>query len=390
MRDGAGPLLTVFLIRYASLDPSGLSWVMAMPGIAALLLQIPLGFLYDRVADRRRLLALGASVMIAAGFLLSRVPGFYGLLVAQALVGVAMSMLSVGVPALSLQTCRAEGFGPRLARNEVFSKIGNFSALGLTGFLTQSYGLHWMFAVIYAFAGGVILVSLAMPKPAPTEPAPPAAPRSAAAPAPRLWRAVATPAFLRLVALTGLYFFANSAMLFVFEQAFVPGHPNGGAGLISSALGVSQVMVFVGSIYLARKTKLLDAEAYLGFGFFLIVARGFLFAADLEIYSLFPGEFLDGIIAAIVIIVPARAMAAMGEQNFNIRSGLLGTAASLGASASTVSAGYLIQHVGHGYTFIALAAAGAIGLGAVYLGKLLAPRFTPAAEWGGGRRHKNE
>lgn len=364
MRDGVGPLLSVFLIRYASLDPTGLSWVMAAPGIAALCLQIPLGFLYDKVTDRRLVLAAGGAAMILASFLLSSLPGFYGLLAAQAITGLAMAMISVGLPALSIQVCGSEGFGRRLARNEIFCKVGNFAALGVSGLITQKYGLHWMFAVIYFFAGAVVLASVAMPR-APKN----LAPTAPVIPQARTYRpwlgTLKSPAFLKLISLTALYFFANSSMFFVFEQSFVPAHPNGGAGYISTALGFNQVIVFFASLYLARKTNLGDPLKILGVGFALMMLRGVSYAADLGLYSLGFSEFLDGILAAIVIIVPSRAIAALDEKNFNVLCGFVGTAASLGASLSTISAGYLIKHVGYAYTFLTFASAGGVGLAAV-------------------------
>jgi len=363
MRDGVGPLLSVFLIQYAALDPTGLSWVMAAPGIAALCLQIPLGFIYDKVADRRKVLAGGGLAMLFAAFVLSRVPGFYGLLGAQAITGLAMALLSVGVPALSLQISGKEGFGKRLARNEVFCKVGNFSALGLTGLITQKLGLHLMFYVIYAFAAAVILASFLVPKPEP-EALQPKKLKLAQAEGPSILEALKSPPFLALIFLTTLYFFGNSSMLFVFEQRFVPAHPNGGAGYISTAMGMNQVVVFFATLYLARKADLGDPIRILGIGFLLMLVRGLAYAGDFGLYSLGLGEFLDGFLAAIVIIVPSRAIASLCEKNFNVLSGFVGTAACLGASLSTIGAGYFIKHFGHSVAFLIFAGVGALGLAA--------------------------
>ena len=362
MRDGAGPLLAVFLIQEAALSPSALSWVMAAPGIASLCLSAPVGFFYDKIADRRRLLALGGALMLLASFLISLNPRFYLLFLAQALAGIAMPLLSCGIPALSLQLFGAAGFGPRLARNEVFSKLGNFVSLGITGFLTQRYGVEYMFPVIYCFAGLVIVTSLLVRAPAlRAEDHQTSEENKPRAPSLHLRQVLKSRRFLMLVALTCLYFLSNSSMLFIFEQRFVPLHPNGGAGYISSALALTQAVIFVSSIYLARMRDLGNPLRYLLIGFFLMLVRGLLYAGDGSLPILAAGQLLDGMIAAIVIIVPTRALAVLNEKNFNLLSGSFGTFCSLGASASMVSAGYLIQGIGFEGAFLAFSGLALLG-----------------------------
>ena len=264
----------------------------------------------------------------------------------------------MGVPAVSLSLSGPLGFGARLARNEVFSKAGNFTALGITGYLTQRHGLQWMFPVIYTSAALVFINSLFLPKvqtERDTKPATWAEKKQALLPV------LASPAFLQLACLTFLYFLANSSMLFVFEQRFVPMRPNGGAGFISSAQAATQAVIFCASIFLARANTDRKPISFLGFGFALMMVRGILFAASGSILSLFAGQILDGVIAAIVLIVPVKALSRMAEKNFNLLSGSFGTFCSLGASISMVSAGYLLPGLGHERTFLAFAAVAAIG-----------------------------
>jgi sugar phosphate permease len=53
---------------------------------------------------------------------------------------------------------------------------------------------------------------------------------------------------------------------------------------------------------------------------------------------------------------------AFGSGHFNLAQGVIGTAVGIGASLSTVVAGYASDQFGHGVAFMALAAAALSGL----------------------------
>ena len=95
MRDGAGPLLAVFLIQATALNSTDLSWVMAAPGLACVCLQAPIGYVFDAARDKRLLLAAAACLLAGSAWALSNFSGFWVLFAAQALVGVTMAILSV-------------------------------------------------------------------------------------------------------------------------------------------------------------------------------------------------------------------------------------------------------------------------------------------------------
>lgn len=382
MRDGIGPLLTIFLIQKTRLDPQQLSFLLAAPSLINILAQVPVGVWLDRVHHQGRIVALGAAFMALASFGISTVPPFVWMFGIQLLAGLACCLVSVGVPAVSLSVVSANGFGARIARNEIFSKVGNFGALALTGYLTQKYSIHAMFYVVYAFAASLIISSFSLKKPlSPTQTDTAieidsathlnkgfdrsefvkelAIVEAACASTPVVWR---DKYFRKLVAAAFVLQFSNASLFLIFEQSFVRKQVNGGVGILSAALFATQVVIILASLAIARWTKKVEPINILRVAFVLIAIRSAVLAAQQGLVSLMVAQFFDGCIAAILIIVPARALASANSGNFNVLSGILGTCVAMGAMASTLSAGYLIAHFGFVCAFLAFGAFALLGL----------------------------
>ena len=360
MRDGAGPLLTVFLIQNTHWSPQELSWILAAPGMINMLAQIPIGVAFDKAKHQNWLIALGGVLMAGAAFGISQVPSFALTFAVQLVTGMACCLISVGVPALTLTTVSAADFGPRLARNEVFSKIGNFGAIAVTGYIAQKFNLHSIFYVVYCLAFILMTSALAVDK------------------SELITRSVDNPTyalpfrtslanvlrqtlFIKMVCISFIYQFANSSLLLIFEQSFVRQQNNGGAGILAGALFATQIVIIIGCLALARWTKQVEPIKLLGFGFIMIIIRSLAFVCHLGLVSLSVAQLLDGCIAAILIIVPIRALASLNDENFNVMSGVLGTCVVLGATLSTLLSGVLIAALGFNAAFIAFAGAAFIG-----------------------------
>ena len=92
--------------------------------------------------------------------------------------------------------------------------------------------------------------------------------------------------------------------------------------------------------------------------------RGLLFAIVTDPYLLVAVQMLDGITAAVLgVMVPLIvADIARGTGHFNLAQGIVGTAIGIGASISTVLAGYAADAFGSSVAFTGLAAVAAMGL----------------------------
>ena len=97
--------------------------------------------------------------------------------------------------------------------------------------------------------------------------------------------------------------------------------------------------------------------------------RGLLFATVTDPYLLVAVQVFDGITAAVfgVMIPLIVADVAFGSGHFNLAQGIVGTATGIGASLSTVLAGYVSDKFGSSVAFIGLAAVAAFGLLMIWL-----------------------
>ena len=81
------------------------------------------------------------------------------------------------------------------------------------------------------------------------------------------------------------------------------------------------------------------------------------------------GSNRDGITAAVfgVLIPLTVADIAFGSGHFNLAQGVVGTATGIGASLSTVLAGYVSDKFGSAVAFTGLACVAALGLAVIWL-----------------------
>jgi predicted MFS family arabinose efflux permease len=104
-------------------------------------------------------------------------------------------------------------------------------------------------------------------------------------------------------------------------------------------------------------------------GFAALAIRGLLFATVRDPYVLVVVQILDGITAAVFSVMVPLIVAdvAFGSGHFNLAQGIVGTATGIGASLSTVLAGYVSDLFGSSIAFTGLSAVAATGLALVWL-----------------------
>ena len=97
--------------------------------------------------------------------------------------------------------------------------------------------------------------------------------------------------------------------------------------------------------------------------------RGLLFAIVHDPYLLVAVQIFDGITAAAFSVMVPLIVAdvAFGTGHFNLAQGVVGTATGIGASLSTVLAGYISDKLGSPIAFLTLACIAALGLALIAL-----------------------
>src|SRR5260221_316193 len=112
------------------------------------------------------------------------------------------------------------------------------------------------------------------------------------------------------------------------------------------------------------------AAAVMGTCGYLLSSRSvFLVTFILAIPTLVAVQVFDGITAAVCSVMVPLIIAdvAFGSGHFNLAQGIVGTATGIGASLSTVLAGYISDRFGSSIAFTGLAAVAATGLALIWL-----------------------
>jgi predicted MFS family arabinose efflux permease len=103
-------------------------------------------------------------------------------------------------------------------------------------------------------------------------------------------------------------------------------------------------------------------------GFASLAVRGLLFATVSDPYLLVAVQIFDGITAAVFSVMVPLIVAdvAFGSGHFNLAQGIVGTAVGIGASLSTVLAGYAADRFGSSVAFTGLAGVAATGMAMIW------------------------
>ena len=139
--------------------------------------------------------------------------------------------------------------------------------------------------------------------------------------------------------------------------------------LIAACIVVPQAIVAWTSPSVGRKAQQWGRRPLLLLGFAALAVRGLLFAVVGDPYLLVMVQVFDGITAAVFSVMVPLIVAdvAFGSGHFNLAQGIVGTATGIGASLSTVLAGYVSDKFGSGVAFTGLGGVAALGLAVIWL-----------------------
>ena len=162
---------------------------------------------------------------------------------------------------------------------------------------------------------------------------------------------------------------ANAAMLPLMAGVVTTRSSRWAPVLIAACIVVPQAIVAWTSPTVGRKAQQWGRRPLLLLGFAALAIRGLLFAIVGDPYLLVAVQIFDGITAAVFSVMVPLIVAdvACGSGHFNLAQGIVGTATGIGASLSTVLAGYASDKFGSSVAFTGLACVAAFGLAMVWL-----------------------
>jgi hypothetical protein len=278
----------------------------------------------------------------------------------------ASSVLGPAVAAITLGLVGHAAVGPRLGRNARFSAAGNGLAagvMGACGYFVSAQAVFFVTAVLVLPA----LLALRTIRERDVDPiradggldATETNQRAAS-----LGRFFRRPGLIVLVACVLLFHLANAAMLPLVGSDVTARSGRWATVLVAACIIAPQMIVAAISPTVGQLAQAWGRRPMLLMGFATLPLRGGLLALTNDPYMVVAVQTLDGISGAVMgVLVPlALADIARGTGRFNLAQGVVGSATGVGATLSTVGAGYLADRFGIASAFWGLAGMGVLAL----------------------------
>jgi MFS family permease len=370
VQTGFGPFIAVYLTTQKWTQVQ-IGLVLSIGGVVGLIGQMPGGAIIDAARSERLVAGLAVATIGAAAFAYAAWPIFPVVVMAATLHAAASCVLGPAIAAISLGLVGPLAMGERLGRNARYASLGNGVAaavMGTAGYLVSSRSV---FLVTFILAIPTLL-ALARIREREIDPQ-----RAHGAVARKVPDAKAT-SVLSLMRQRPLLIFAlsvtllqlaNAAMLPLMAGVVTTRSSQWAPVLIAACIIVPQAIVALMSPSVGRKAQAWGRRPLMLVAFAALAIRGVLFATVKDPYLLVAVQAFDGITAAVFSVMVPLVVAdiAYGSGHFNLAQGIVGTATGIGASLSTVLAGYVSDKFGSGVAFMGLAAVAATGLSMIWL-----------------------
>jgi MFS family permease len=370
VQTGFGPFVAVYLTtqKWTQVE---IGSVLSIGSIVALLGQMPGGAIIDAAKSERLVAGLAIVTIGCAALAYAAWPIFPVIAVAAMLHAAASCVLGPAIAAISLGLVGPLAISERLGRNARFASLGNGFAAALMGTCGYLLSSRSVFLVSFVLAIPTLLALMSI-REREVDAArahgwvPPTAPSAKSTSVLVLLRQRPLLIFAGCILLLQL---ANAAMLPLMAGIVTTRSSQWATVLIAACIIVPQAIVALMSPSVGRKAQAWGRRPLLLLGFAALAIRGLLFATVHDPYLLVVVQVLDGITAAVfsVMIPLIVADVAFGSGHFNLAQGVIGTATGIGASMSTLVAGFVSDKFGSSVAFLGLASVAALGLAIIWL-----------------------
>jgi len=380
VQTGFGPFVAVYLTtqKWTQVE---IGSVLSIGGLISLIGQMPGGAIVDAARSERLVAGLAVATIGTSALGYALWPIFPVILTAATLHAAASCVLGPAIAAISLGLVGPLAIGERLGRNARFASLGNGTAaavMGTCGYLLSSRSV---FLVTFVLAFPTLL-ALSRIREHEIDVA------EAHGAVVHEESSVSATSVLNLMRQRPLVIFAgavlllqlaNAAMLPLMAGVVTTRSSQWAPVLIAACIVVPQAIVALMAPSVGRKAQQWGRRPLLLLGFAALAVRGLLFATVHDPFLLVAVQLFDGVTAAVFSVMVPLIVAdvACGSGHFNLAQGVVGTATGIGASMSTVLAGYAADRFGDSVAFIGLSGVAALGLALIWF---VMPETRPACD----------
>jgi predicted MFS family arabinose efflux permease len=370
VQTGFGPFVAVYLTtqKWTQVE---IGFVLSIGGLVALIGQMPGGAIVDAARSERLVAGLAVATIGVSALGYVAWPIFPVVMAAATLHAAASCVLGPAIAAISLGLVGPVAISERLGRNARYASLGNGIAAAVMGSVAYLVSNQSVFLVTFILAIPTLLalksirereIDAAQAHGSVVREVPDADATS-------VWNLMRQRPLMIFAGSVLLLQLANAAMLPIMAGVVTTRSSEWASVLIAACIIVPQAIVALTSPSVGRKAQQWGRRPLLLLGFAALAIRGVLFATVTDPYLLVAAQVFDGITAAVfsVMIPLVVADVAFGSGHFNLAQGIVGTATGIGASLSTVLAGYASDRFGSSVAFLGLAAVAATGLVMIWL-----------------------
>ena len=363
---GVGPFMATYFVSAKHWNPAQVGLVLAAQKIASVLAQTPAGTAIDR-SNLKKWLMAGSALVIGVGAILIAVLNTVGGQIAnQAVVGVATSVATPLIAAISLGMVGRQALGRRIGRNEGFNHAGNLLTALFAGWLGYVAGLGSIFYVCgglgIACAATALLIrgddiDNEVAREAPED-------RSAGLTVASFGETLSRPFVLVFAVSVVLFHIANAAMLPLVGEQLSGQDKHSPPVYMSACIVLAQLIMIPVALASGRLADRLGRRPILLVGFAALVLRGLLFSFSSSPNYMVAVEALDGIGTGIsgVLTVLVISDLAKGTSRFNFLQGAMQVCLGIGSFLGNLLGGLTAKSFGFPVAFIGLASVALAGL----------------------------
>jgi MFS family permease len=361
IQTGFGPFIAVYLTT-VGWTQTDIGVALSIGTLTAMASQVPAGALVDALPNKYAVGFFSILAFTGSALLFALWPIPLSVYAAEVLHGFSSCTLGPVIASISLAIAGPAGFGLRLGRNVRFSSLGN----GLGAILMGICGYLLPERAVFFLTAGLTIPALVALRPlararAGSQSAPPRLrERHSAVPDRHLRRVLGDRRLLIFAACAALFTFGNAPMLPLAGSELTRLAPEDATILIAACIVLPQIIVAGLSPSIGRFAQTGSRRAILLLAFAMLPLRGMLLALFANPYLMVLVQGLDGVAGACLgVMIPLVTSDLTGRSgHYNFSLGLVGFAIGIGATLSTVFAGWVSDSLGIPAAFACLALAG--------------------------------
>ncbi len=356
MQAGVGPFLGVFLLAHGwKSGPIGT--VMALGGVAGMLMTAPAGALVDTTTRKRLYVVIPGIFTILASALILLSQNFWVVSVSQVATAIAGSAIGPAVVGITLGIVRQSGFNRQNGYNQAYNHAGNVAGAALSGWLGMKYGLPAVFWLAVLFAILSIISAVLIPPGAIDDRIARGLKADATGEKVSGLRVLLTcKPLLILAAALAFFHLGNAAMLPLYGMAAATQKHGDPSMFVAMTIIIAQAVMIFTSLIAMRTAENRGYWLVLFISFIALPVRSLIAAHLISSAGLYPVQILDGIGAGLQSVAVPGLVARIlnGTGRINVGQGAVMTIQGLGASLSPALGGWMAQDLGYPKTFLIL------------------------------------